>query len=193
MENGQIGSDSCGLVRTTSDSDRAPDPSSEAIRGSLELAPRVGSDRLGFVTRRKRRTPRGVFSFGRASGAPFFRGYARRWTPELCLRDLKTTLGMEMLRCKTPAMARKEILMYFLAHNLIRCLMADAVARHQVDLQGVSFKGTVDAFRQYTAAVSAARNKKIRDQLWLDLLANLVRDTVPLRPGRQEPKALKQR
>ena len=71
--------------------------------------------------------------------------------------------------------------------------MADAVARHQVDLQGVSFKGTVDAFRQYTAAVSAARNKKIRDQLWLDLLANLVRDTVPLRPGRQEPKALKQR
>ena len=119
--------------------------------------------------------------------------YARRWSLELCLRDLKTTMGMEMLRCKTPAMARKEVLTYLLAHNLIRCLMADAVARHQVDLQRVSFKGTVDAFRQYTAAISAARNKTLRNQLWLDLLANLARDTVPLRPGRQEPRALKQR
>jgi hypothetical protein len=119
--------------------------------------------------------------------------YARRWTLELCLRDIKTTLGMEMLRCKTPPMARKELMTYLLAHNLIRCLMADAVARHQVDLQRVSFKGTVDTFRQYTAAISAARSKKLRDQLWLDLLRNLAQDTVPLRPGRQEPRALKQR
>jgi hypothetical protein len=119
--------------------------------------------------------------------------YARRWSLELCLRDLKTTLGMEMLRCKTPAMARKELMTYLLAHNLIRCLMADAVARHQVDLQRVSFKGTVDAFRQYTAAIAAARNNKTREQLWLDLLSNLARDTVPLRPGRLEPRTLKQR
>lgn len=119
--------------------------------------------------------------------------YARRWTLELCLRDLKTTMGMEVLRCKTPSMARKELMTYLLAHNLIRCLMADAVARYQIDLQRVSFKGTVDSFRQYTAAISAARSKKVRDQLWLDLLANLARDTVPLRPGRHEPRALKQR
>ena len=119
--------------------------------------------------------------------------YARRWTLELCLRDLKTTLGMEMLRCKTPAMAPKELMTYLLAHNLIRCLVADAVARHQVDLERVSFKGTIDSFRQYTAAIASARNKKIRDQLWVDLLANLARDTVPFRPGRQEPRALKQR
>lgn len=119
--------------------------------------------------------------------------YARRWALERCLRDLKTTMGMEMLRCKTPAMARKEIMVYLLAHNLIRCLMADAVARHQVELQRVSFKGTVDAFRQYTAAISAARNRSLRHQLWLDLLTNLARDKVPLRPGRQEPRALKQR
>lgn len=119
--------------------------------------------------------------------------YARRWTLELCLRDLKTTMGMEMLRCKTPVMVRKEIMTYLLAHNIIRCLMADALARYQADLQRVSFKGTIDAFRQYTAAISAARNKSLRDQLWLDLLANLARDAVPLRPGRQEPRALKQR
>jgi len=54
--------------------------------------------------------------------------YARRWRLELCLRDLKTTLGMELLRCKTPDLAEKELLVYLLAHNLVRCLMAEAVA-----------------------------------------------------------------
>jgi hypothetical protein len=119
--------------------------------------------------------------------------YARRWSLELCLRDLKTTLGMEMLRCKTPAMVRKEIMTYLLAHNLMRCLIADVVARYAVALHRVSFKGTTDAFRQYTIAISAARNRKMREQLWADMLANLARDKVPLRPGRQEPRALKQR
>ena len=60
--------------------------------------------------------------------------YARRWRLELCLRDLKTTMGLEALRCKTPDMAEKELLAYLVAHNLIRCVIAEAVARHQVDL-----------------------------------------------------------
>ena len=42
--------------------------------------------------------------------------YARRWRLELCLRDLKTTMGMEKLRCKTPDMAEKELLAYLVAH-----------------------------------------------------------------------------
>jgi len=119
--------------------------------------------------------------------------YARRWRLELCLRDLKTTLGMEMLRCQTPDMAEKELLIYILAHNLIRCLMAEAVSRYQADLQRVSFKGSVDALRQYSAAIASARNRKMRDRLWEDLLINLVRDLVPLRPNREEPRALKLR
>lgn len=56
--------------------------------------------------------------------------YARRWRLELCLRDLKTTMGMEVLRCKTPDMAEKELLAYLVAHNLIRCVMAEAGARN---------------------------------------------------------------
>ncbi len=119
--------------------------------------------------------------------------YARRWRLELCLRDHKTTMGMEMLRCQTADMAEKELLMFLLAHNLIRCLMAEAVGRHQVELERVSFKGTVDALRQYTAAIALGRSRKMRAQLWEDLLLNLARDLVPLRPGREEPRALKQR
>jgi hypothetical protein len=119
--------------------------------------------------------------------------YARRWRLELCLRDLKTAMGMELLRCKTPDMAEKELLVYLLAHNLIRCLMAESVARHQVDLERISFKGTVDALRQYNAAISSARSQKMRDTLWEDLLLNLARDLVRLRPNRIEPRALKRR
>jgi len=119
--------------------------------------------------------------------------YARRWRLELCLRDLKTMMGMEQLRCKSPDMAEKELLAYLLAHNLIRCLMAEAVARYQVDLEKVSFKGSVDALRQYSDAIAQARNPKMRRQLWEDLLLNLARDLVRCRPNRQEPRAVKRR
>ena len=119
--------------------------------------------------------------------------YARRWRLELCLRDLKTTLGMDQLRCKSPDMAEKELLAYLVAHNLIRCVMAEAVAQYFVALERISFKGTLDALRQYSAAIARARNRKMRRQLWDDLLLNLVRDLVPLRPNRQEPRAVKRR
>lgn len=55
--------------------------------------------------------------------------HGRRWRLEPSLRDLKTTMGMEQLRCKTPDMAEKELLAYLVAHNLVRCVMAKAVAR----------------------------------------------------------------
>ena len=119
--------------------------------------------------------------------------YARRWRLEMCLRDIKTTQGMEVLRCKTPEMARKEMLAFLIAHNLTRCVMAEAASLYDADLERISFKGTVDALRQYSAAISAARNRKVRKQLWQDLLLNLVRDQVPLRPGRSEPRAIKRR
>ena len=119
--------------------------------------------------------------------------YARRWRLELCLRDLKTTMGMEQLRCQTPDMAEKELLAYLAAHNLIRCIIAEAVATYQVELERVSFKGSVDALRQYSSAIGQARNAKMRAQLWEDLLVNLARDLVPYRPNRLEPRSLKRR
>ena len=119
--------------------------------------------------------------------------YARRWRLELCLRDLKTTMGMELLRGQSPDLVEKELLMYLIGHNLIRCLMAQVVARHPVDLERVSFRGTVDAARQFTAAILQARSRKMRDQLWEDLLLSLARDLVPYRPNRSEPRARKRR
>jgi hypothetical protein len=119
--------------------------------------------------------------------------YRRRWQLELTLRHLKTTMGMEQLRCQSPAMARKELLAYLVAYNLIRCLMAEAVAQAGVEMEQLSFKGTVDAVRTYTAEIRAARSRKKREQLWEEMIRTIVADKVPRRPGRTEPRAVKRR
>jgi Transposase DDE domain len=119
--------------------------------------------------------------------------YARRWRLELCFRDLKTQMGMDQLRAQTPEMAEKEALAYLVAHNLIRCVMAEATTNYHVALERLSFKGTVDGLRQFTHAITQARNQQMRLQLWADLLWHIARDQVPLRPGRREPRALKRR
>jgi hypothetical protein len=117
--------------------------------------------------------------------------YLRRWRLEMCLDDLKTTLEMEMLRSRSPEMAQKEIYARLIGHNLIRCTMAHAAAQHTVALDRISFKGTLDALRQFSSAMSQARTRKKRRQLWAKLLKTLADDLVPDRPGRREPRAVK--
>lgn len=102
-------------------------------------------------------------------------------------------MGLERLRCQSPDLAEKELLAGLVAHNLVRCLMAEAAARYAVEVQRVSFKGAVDALRQYSGAIGQARNRKLRRQLWEDLLLNLARDLVRLWPNRTEPRAVKHR
>ena len=46
--------------------------------------------------------------------------YRQRWNNELDLRSIKSTMQMEILRCKTPALVRKEVWTHVLAYNLIR-------------------------------------------------------------------------
>jgi hypothetical protein len=71
--------------------------------------------------------------------------------------------------------------------------MAEAVACYAVELERVSFKGSVDALRVYSAAIGQARNKTMRRQLWGDLLYNLACDLGCHRPNRTEPRAVKRR
>lgn len=121
------------------------------------------------------------------------RAYARRWRLELCLDDLKTTLGLESLRCLTPVMAEKELLMGLIAHNLLRCVMAEAARTHETPLERISFKGTLDALRQFSHALCQSRCARRKKKLWAALLETLARDLVPERPGRREPRAVKRR
>lgn len=119
--------------------------------------------------------------------------YLRRWELELCFRDLKTTMGMEELRCQSPPMLEKELLAFLVAHNCIRCIIAEAASRHGVSRTRISFKGALDAARSFSHAMrSATSARKIR-LLHGRLLAILAADRVPFRPQRCEPRAVKRR
>jgi hypothetical protein len=119
--------------------------------------------------------------------------YARRWRLEMCLDDLKTTLKMETVRGRSPEMAQKEVYTRLIAHNLIRCIVAQAATEYGVILERISFKGSLDALRQFSQAMARARSKKKRRELWAELLHTLALDLVPDRPGRREPRAVKRK
>lgn len=72
--------------------------------------------------------------------------FMNRWHVELDLRNVKDTLGMAMLSCKSPQMCAKELWVYMLACNLIRLLMAQAAAQAQVSPRELSFKHTVQVW-----------------------------------------------
>jgi hypothetical protein len=119
--------------------------------------------------------------------------YAKRWQIELWFRDIKTSMGMEVLRCLSPKMIHKELEMFFIAYNLIRCLMVQASQEYATDIQRLSFKGTVDGVRQFSIAIAQARSHKKQTELMGALIHAIATDRVPERPGRREPRAVKRR
>jgi len=64
--------------------------------------------------------------------------YRARWHNELDLRAIKSTMQMRELRCKTPALVRKEVWTHALAYNLIRTIMAQAAHQHQLEPRSIS-------------------------------------------------------
>jgi len=120
--------------------------------------------------------------------------YLRRWQAELFLRDIKTSMGMEELRCKSPSMVEKELLLFIIAYNLIRLVIAEAgILYHRLPNQ-ISFKAAADSIRQYRHALSACSDKPQRlQEIIADLLAIIAAATVADRPGRTEPRAVKRR
>jgi len=119
--------------------------------------------------------------------------YFRRWAMELTLRNIKTTLQMDYLSCKTPENLEREIRMHFLVHNLVRRLMLEAARRHRVALERISFAGSLAAARRFGEALLQARSERRRGQLQRELFRVLAADLLPQRPGRREPRAVKRR
>lgn len=120
--------------------------------------------------------------------------YFQRWSVELHFREIKITLGMDVLRCQSPDMVEKEVLMHTISYNLVRALMQQAAIVHQADLTRISFKGTADTLRHWSASLEALRGKPRKRQALLDAMFELIaKDLVPLRPDREEPRAKKRR
>ncbi|MBW7895748.1 MAG: IS4 family transposase [Opitutaceae bacterium] len=114
-----------------------------------------------------------------------------RWQVEINFRDIKTTLGLDVLRTQTPAMIDKEIQLQAIAYNLVRLLMLEAARQHDVPPTRLSFKGTVSTLRAFAHLFATSAHAATRR--YEDLLAALACDPVPLRPDRSEPRAVKRR
>jgi len=115
--------------------------------------------------------------------------FQQRWQVELDLRNIKTTLGMETLSCKTPAMCEKEMWVYFLAYNLIRLLMAQAARQAGLSPRQLSFKHTLQLWVAWSGKQFLSDAKE--DTAILFFLIAQIR--VGNRPGRIEPRAVKRR
>lgn len=103
---------------------------------------------------------------------------------------------MDVLRCKTPEMVEKEVLMHTISYNLVRAIMQQAANEHKVDLGRISFKGTLDTVRNWSSQIEAARGKPKKQkqkELLTTMYEIIAKDKVLLRPDREEPRAKKRR
>ena len=115
--------------------------------------------------------------------------YQSRWHVELDLRNIKATLGLGVLSCKTPAMAEKEIWVYLLAYNLIRMIMVQAAIHTQQLPRELSFKHSLQLWLAWGRQGTAFGH----DADVSILLVLIAQQRVGKRPGRIEPRAVKRR
>jgi hypothetical protein len=127
-----------------------------------------------------------------ANPAELDRLYQKRWQVELDLRSIKIEIGMDILRCKTPEMVRKEVAVTLLAYTLVRAVMAQAANLGGALARALRFKGALQLLNAYQQQLrhSAGARTSIMTSHVLGAMA-LMR--IPLRPGRIEPRAIKRR
>ena len=118
--------------------------------------------------------------------------YGKRWQIELDFRSIKTVMQMEILRCKTPEMIRKEIAAHLLAYNLVRTVMAQAADLAHVMPRQLSFKATLQVLNAFEENLRFCPRGRI-GFCHAIVLASIGGAILPVRPNRVEPRAVKRR
>jgi len=149
----------------------------------------INSDRKGFRTKPRIIVttfldPQGV------SKNDLNQLYSMRWWVELDMKAIKITLKMDILRCQTPEMVRKEIWVHLLAYNLIRKIMAQAAIVHNKKPRELSFTKALHLIKSFREAGILSESN---DQLYAALLKAISRKVVGNRSGRSEPRVIKRR
>lgn len=116
--------------------------------------------------------------------------YWTRWNCELDIRSIKHSLHLDVLRCKTPDMVRKELWCHVLAWNLLRGVIVEAAKRHDALPRHLSVKGAMQAVESFTPAMMAIDGQQA---VYDAMLATVSAHRVGNRPGRQEPRFKKRR
>jgi hypothetical protein len=116
--------------------------------------------------------------------------YHKRWLVELDIAAIKVTLGMDVLRCKTPEMVRREIWTCLLAYNLIRKTMLQAAKRYKLSPRQLSFAGAMQTLAASWLMLPTQDHST--QLLMIDAqIESLASQLVGNRPGRVEPRAIK--
>jgi len=120
--------------------------------------------------------------------------YRKRWLVELDIRAIKCTLGMDLLRCKTPAMVHKEIWTCLLAYNLIRKTMLQAAKKTDLSPRQLSFTNALQNMAASWVILPTLDNATISSMINTQI-ASLASQLVgqPKRANRYEPRAVKRR
>ncbi len=120
--------------------------------------------------------------------------YRRRWLAELFLRDLKTTMRMNVVHCKTPEMVHKELTIFIIAYNLIRSMIWKAALKKGIDPYHISFAGALATIRQWAPLLPMIKNQKEKSQFINAILEVMASGIIPIRKKtRREPRAIKRR
>ena len=114
--------------------------------------------------------------------------YQQRWHVELDIRQIKETMGMNILRCRSPEMAIKEVWATLLAYNLIRLMMAQSAILAGVLPRNLSFKHCLQLWLAWRQQYQLAS-----DIAYRQLFQLMSEQRVGNRPGRTEPRAVKRR
>ena len=120
--------------------------------------------------------------------------YRKRWSVELFLRDVKITLGMDVLKCHSPTAVRRELTMYLICYNLLRGMIQEAARQEIVPVERISFKGAAEQLHHWLCLFTGnglthvERRKRVKQ-----FYTALASAPLPERPNRTEPRVRKRR
>ena len=118
--------------------------------------------------------------------------YQERWHVELDFRAIKSLMKMDVLRCKTPEMVRKEINVHLLVYNLIRALMTQSAVELKNRPRQISFKAAQEVLQEFHVVLLQSKEKVLADVV-THMIAIPGEHVVGNRLGRREPRAVKKR
>ena len=105
---------------------------------------------------------------------------------ELDIRSIKSVMGMTWLSCHTPEMLERELIVYFLAYNLVHVAMCDAARIRNLKPRDLSFKNAKDPCLNL-----GQDGRELNDYAWL--LCSIADATLRKSHGRNEPRKVKRR
>lgn len=177
---------------------KRPKGTPEALFDKLPATLKVRVVTHHVETRGHRRTPiylaTTILDAATTSAAEIAALYLKRWNVELFFDDLKTSQSMETLRCKSPHMLVRELVMHIIAYNLVRMTIVTAEKLRPAGQKGrLSYLGTLNRITQWHPTLWGCVSAQRRADLYAQLILQVSKAVVTDRPDRSEPRKVKRR